>query len=145
MLVCQSTVETANDGLSIFYIANKEQNTVESFHQSVKTYRNTQELGERLHTFIERAQSAGNAAVYSSTHRPNLDNSPPNAETLHSDIIMFPGSGIGIEDDSESSGTTAPNVSIEPRNLPCPGNASSFSIAHLVECDGEVYLFSARG
>ena len=73
-------------------------------------YEYTQELGERLH--IECAQSAGNAAAYSSIHCPNHDNSPLNAETIHSDI-MFPDSGIDIEDDSESSGTTAPIVSIQ--------------------------------
>jgi F-box interacting protein len=112
--VSETTYESGYEYTDPQHLANKEQNTVESFHQSVNTYRNTQELGERLHTFIERAQSAGNAALYSSTHRPNLNNSPPNAETIHSDI-MFPGSGIAIEDDSESSGATAPNVSIESR------------------------------
>ena len=109
--VSETSYESGYEYTNPQHLANKEQNTVESFHQ----YRNTQELGERLHTVIERAQSAGNAAVYSSTHRPNLDNSPPNAETIHCDMIMFPGSGIDIEDDSDSSGTTAPNVSIESR------------------------------
>ena len=64
----------------------------------------------------ECAQSVGNAAVSSSMHCRNLDNSPPNAETIHSDI-MFPDSGIDVEDDPESSRTTAPIVSSKLREL----------------------------